>query len=462
MINFLASQVSYAFNEMTDYPFIKLSQVGKGSIFGYHYFDIYNSINKRETTKYKTYDQIIEAYSKLDTYYEENFKENEDFNEIAKGKNVIVLQLESIQDFVTNRSINGKEITPNLNKFLNENIQITNMINQSYSTTADSEYTVMTSLYPLENGQAFSMYYNTINNDLYKLYKNSGYNTYYMHGNIKEFWCRSYVYDRLNIDKASFIDEFKDMSETVGGYLSDELFYIQAAEKLNSYNTPFFASLVAASSHTPYLLEGLKDRENKVSIDVGEYKETQLGNYLEAVNYADYAFGVFIDLLKQNDLYDDTVILVFGDHTGLNMDNEEMEKFIKEIDEEYNDISKRINYVNVICGMKIPGIDNLKIELPVSKLDIKPSLLQISGIKDNFSLGRSMFSTKDYAVINIGDIVTEKYYYYTDTWYYIDSGEKVDTNFISEEDKNKLEKYVENMKLELDISRSIPINNLFK
>ena len=54
--------------------------------------------------------------------------------------------------------INGKEITPNLNKFLEENIEFSNMFMQSYSSTADSEFSTISSLYPMENGMSYSKY----------------------------------------------------------------------------------------------------------------------------------------------------------------------------------------------------------------------------------------------------------------------------------------------------------------
>lgn len=462
LIGYTFEPISVSFKEMSENPYLKFSQVGMGSILGYHYLDISNAFNMRETTKYRTYDSMMTAYSVLDEYSVKNTKIDDNFNGIAKGKNVIILQLESLQNFVIGREINGKEITPNLNKFLNENIEITNMISQSYSTTADSEYSVMTSLYPLENGQAFSMYNSNINNDIYNLYNNAGYHTYYMHGNVMEFWSRVNVYERLGIDEISYIYGFPDTSETIGGYLSDELLYRQAVQKLLTYGRPFMTSIVAASSHTPFDLDGIKDKDKKVNIDVGKYKDTQFGSYLEAVNYADYAFGIFIDELKANDLYDDTVMIIFGDHYGLNIDNEEMEEFIKETNINYNDISRCLNYVNVVCGMKIPEVEALKIEVPVSKVDIKPSLLQISGIDDDFSLGKTMFSTKDYAYISIGSIVTKDYYYTNDEWYEIDTGNVVNLGELQQDEKIKLEELVKNMKLQLDISNSIIINNLLK
>ena len=138
------------------------------------------------------------------------------------------------------------------------------------------------------------------------------------------------VYSRLKVDDKVFINSFDDISEIITGYLSDELFYKQAVEKLSNYNTPFFTFLVSASSHTPFELDGIEDKYSKVTVDVGEYKGISFGNYLEAVNYADYAFGTFIQELKDKGLYDDSVIIVFGDHYGMGMYDWDMTEFIDE------------------------------------------------------------------------------------------------------------------------------------
>ncbi len=462
LYRYASTPIMDSYQYMVKYPFMKIAQVSIGSVYGYHYLDIYNSINVKETTKYKTYNQAMSGYNKLSSYYEENYTLNEEYSSIAKGKNVIVLQLESVQEFVKNRKVNGQEITPNLNKFFKENIDITNMISQSYSTTADSEYSVMTSLYPLDNGQSFSMYNENINNDIFTLYKNSGYHTSYMHGNIKEFWCRAGVYGRLPIDETSFIDSFENINEYVNSYMSDEILYRQGVKKLTSYKEPFYTSIVSASSHTPYSIEGVIDRQNKLSFDVGKYKDTEIGNYLETVNYADYAFGVFIDELKANNLYENSIIVVFGDHNGLGLYNESLKEFLEEQGEDVNEITQRINFINVLCGMRIPGVEKVKITKPVSKLDIKPTLLQISGIEDDFSLGKSIFSTKDYAYISNTHIVTSEFYYSDDGWHYIKTGEEVDLNNITEKQKRVLLKHEENMNIELNLSRSLLINNLLR
>lgn len=449
-------------SEAKECRYNKKMQLEKGTLYTFHYLDVQSNMNLKKTAKYKTKSDVADAYNNLKQNYNETYDEDlYNLKGIAEGKNVILLQLESMQNFVVGKSINGKEITPNINKFLSENIKIDNMIIQSYSTTADSEHSAMTSLYPLENGMAFAQYSGNKYNDIFEIYKKKDYHTVYMHGNEGTFWNRQNVYNVLQVDDLDFIDSFEPDSELINNWISDESLYRQAVEKLKSVDGPFFSSIVASSSHTGFDLPGLENKYDKVSIDVGEYKDTYFGNYLEAVNYADYAFGKFIERLKQENLYDDTVIFIFGDHYGMQMHNEEMLKFIKDVDRELNIPETEINYVNVVCGMRIPGVQSQEINKVVSKLDIKPTLSYISGIEDDFSLGNNIFGNKDFACLNNGVIVTNDYYY-NGNWYNIKSGEKIDLDNIEEEQKRQFEYYKSSMEQEITISNSVILNNLLK
>lgn len=442
-------------------PFNKDMQVKKSTIYGYHIADIENTINIKKQAKYTTKEKLLEDYNKLKEEYAEKYGEsNYDLQGIAKGKNVIILQLESIQEFVINKEINGKEITPNLNRFINENIEISNMFMQSYSSTADSEFSTVTSLYPMENGMSYSRYYTNTYDDIFTMFKNDGYTTSYMHGNYGFFWNRENVYKEFEVEHIELKDQFEDTSEDIMGYLSDELLYRQAVEKLKQYNMPFISYIVSASSHTPFELWGLLD-ESKVNIDVGKYKGTFFGNYLESVNYADYAFGVFIDELKAANLYDDTVILLFGDHNGMDMYNEEMLDFLKSTNPDLTDTDIKLNYIRVASAIKIPGIKNIQIEKPVSKLDIKPTFAYLINGDAGVSLGTNMFARKNFICLNNERIVTNRYYY-DEKWFEIQSGEEIYLEELPEEERRLLEAYYEDMRKELDISVSISINNLLK
>ena len=442
-------------------PFNKDMQVKKSTIYGYHISDIENTINIKKQAEYTTKETLLSDYEELKEEYDEQYgKINYDLQGMAKGKNVIILQLESIQNFVINKEINGKEITPNLNKFINENIEISNMFMQSYSSTADSEFSTVTSLYPMENGMSYSRYYTNTYDDIFTMFDNEGYTTSYIHGNYGFFWNRENVYKTFGVENIELKDSFADTSENIMGYLSDELLYTQAVEKLKSYDMPFVSYIVSASSHTSFSLDGLEDR-SKVSIDVGKYKDTFFGNYLEAVNYADYAFGILIDKLKEANLYDDTVILLFGDHNGMDMYNEEMLNFLQETDLGLTDTDIKLNYIRVACGMKIPGIENIKIEKTVSKLDIKPTFAYLIDGDAGFSLGTNLFARKDFICLNNERIVTSRYYF-DEKWYRIKDGAEINLEELTQDERELLKDYYDNMRKELDISISISINNLLK
>jgi phosphoglycerol transferase MdoB-like AlkP superfamily enzyme len=336
----------------------------------------------------------------------------------------------------------------------------------SYTTTSDSEHSVITSLYPLENGEAFSKYYGNTYDSIFKLFKNAGYYTMYAHGNYAYFWNRENVTSKLPIDDTKFLEDFEDTSELIRTYLSDELLYKQTLdyfeEVIENSNEPVIYNIVAASSHKPFDLEGITNKSSKVTIDVGDLSGTDFGNYLESVNYADYAFGIFIDLLKEKGLYDDTVIVVFGDHYGMQMYDENLIEFLGYSKNDYNDARMQFEFSNVLCGLRVPGLENVVIDEAVSKNDIKPTLAQICNLTDTFSMGTSIFNRNSYVAINNGKIVTKEYYYDGDKWLVLSTGKELDLTSLSEEEQTLLNSYVTDALLELDISNSVMVNNLLQ
>jgi len=451
---------------VTGYIYNKQNSVRYGTIFGFHYVDIRNAITHNDNVKYDNYDDMINKYNELKENQLKVNPENVEYNGIAEGKNVIVLQLESVQNFVKDKKVNGKEITPNLNKFLKENITIDNMHSSSYTTTADSEHSVITSLYPLENGEAFAKYYGNTYDNIFQMFKDKGYYTMYAHGNYAYFWNRANVMSKLPIDQKTFLEEFDDTSEMIRTYLSDELLYTQTVElfeeAIAKNEGPVFYNIIAASSHKPFDLEGIIDKEKKVSIDVGDLADTEFGMYLESMNYADYAFGIFIELLKEKGLYDDTVILVFGDHYGLQMYDENFIEFLGYDKDKFNDARMQYEFTNVLAGIRIPSVEKKVVEEPVSKNDIKSTFAQICGLKDTFSLGVSMFNRASYAAVNNGKIVTEDYLFDGASWFKLSDGSSLDLNSLPEEEREKLNSYEKEVIDEIEISNSVVIKNLLQ
>ncbi len=101
---------------------------------------------------------------------------------MAKGKNLIYIQVESLENFVIGKTVNGKEITPNLNKLVQKSLYFPNTFEQvNEGTSSDADLMVNTSMLPLRQGSTFFRYPNTNYNSLPNLLEGEGYATSAIH-----------------------------------------------------------------------------------------------------------------------------------------------------------------------------------------------------------------------------------------------------------------------------------------
>ncbi|WP_369404861.1 LTA synthase family protein [Piscibacillus salipiscarius] len=79
-----------------------------------------------------------------------------DLKGIAEGKNIVYIAVESMQQFVINREVNGEEVTPFLNDLIQDSYYFDNYYHQTaLGKTSDHEFLLDNSLYPLPNSAAF-------------------------------------------------------------------------------------------------------------------------------------------------------------------------------------------------------------------------------------------------------------------------------------------------------------------
>jgi len=423
------------------------------SIYYYHYEDA-----KEYFLSMFVKEKVDEE--RLKNIYYENISEKQkttQYTGIAKDCNVIILQLESLNEYIIGKKVNGKEITPNLNKFFSDNIYCTDMYNQGLGTTADSEFEMENSMYPLENGYVFQKYYNNTWLDIYTTLRKSGYYTSFMHPNTSTFWNREEVYKTgYHIDEYNDINKFYNI-ESAGEFYSDEGFFKEAVNIMNSYEGKFCATLVSVTTHIPFYLTGVSNLEDKITIneeDVKEYEDQFYRNYLISCNFVDYAFGRFIKDLEKTGLMDKSILVVYGDHgAGLTCTNE-IKKLYDENKIEYTEFDDTIKDVHIPFGIKIPGIEkNDIIEEAVSKIDIKPTILDLLGEKDDFSIGSSIFSKKDYSFIKGLGYITSKNYYINGRYYDRETLKEID-------ETEQLKGLLEKMQNEIYLSDTIIKNNL--
>lgn len=234
----------------------------------------------------------------------------------AKGRNVIVIQMESLQNFLINLKVDGQEVTPNLNKLVRENFYFNQFYQQvGQGNTSDAEFVVNTSMYIPRRGAATMSYVDHDLPSLPRLMKAQGYDTATFHTNVVEFWNRGALYKAVGFDRYYDQSFFGTDNTVFFGPMDEVLYEKTSAElaKMQAAGKPFYAHVISMTAHHPFTTPAELD---KIALPE-EYRDNLVGNYLRAQSYADYALGKFIDELKANGVYDNSLVVLYGDHVGL-------------------------------------------------------------------------------------------------------------------------------------------------
>ena len=255
----------------------------------------------------------------------------------AKGKNLIVIQMESLQNFLIGLEVEGQEVTPNLNALVRQGFYFPDFYHMvGQGNTSDAEYVVNTSFYIPPQGAATMRYVDRRLPSLPRLLKVRGYETMTFHTNTVEFWNRTELYAALGWDRY-YDDRFFGKEDAVFFGASDDVLYRKTAEELERAHRegkPFYAQVVSMTAHHPFTLP-----KDKISLDLSDkYSGTFVGDYLQAQHYADEALGRFIADLKARGVWQDSLIVLYGDHVGLpvySLNNREQELLAELIGHEY-------------------------------------------------------------------------------------------------------------------------------
>ncbi|CDM67206.1 phosphoglycerol transferase [Clostridium bornimense] len=366
------------------------------SPIGYHIYDSYRFYIDSKPCKLNDKDK-----DKIKYYYdskESGLEKTEDFGKF-KNKNLIVVQVESLENFVINEKIEGKEITPNLNKLLKNSYYFSNYFEQTLNgTTSDGTFVSNTSMLPVKRGSVNFDYPNNTYNSLPTILKNNGYNTYTMHPEKGSYWNWKVSELSLGFENAYDISDFKE-TEFYGLGLTDESFFDQVIPKLKKEKTPFYSFMISISSHTPF---NMPDEFDKLGLSK-DIKDTKLGGYVTAISYTDYVIGKFMDSLDKEGILDNSIVVFYGDHEGVT-------KFYKdEIDKNQelgNDAINNDRRVPLIIYDK--NLEGKEIETYGGQVDFLPTISYLLGIEESeytdTAMGRNLLNTnQNFVVLTTGE-----------------------------------------------------------
>ncbi|MCM3111436.1 LTA synthase family protein [Lederbergia lenta] len=396
--------------------------------YNYHLYDIFLQSKSSAQRAMANGSELVD----IDNYISASFvKPDKDMFGVAEGKNLIVISLESMQSFVMNNDVYGQEVTPFLNEFIKDSYYFDEFYHQTgQGKTSDSEFLLENSLYPLNRGAVFFTHSGNKYDAMAQKLANNGYHSSTMHANNKSFWNRDIMYQALGYDYFYSATDYSITPEnSVGWGMKDIPFFEQSVDIMKTIPKPFYTKMITLTNHHPFRVEG----EDKL-IDEYDSKSGTLNRYFTTVRYMDEAVKDFIQRLKDEGIYEESIIVMYGDHYGISENhNEAMSQYLgKEVTPFVNTQLQRVPLI-----VHIPSVTDNGKGKTISKIggqiDLKPTLLHLLGIntKKDIQFGEDLFSPdhRDFTVFRDGRFVTKDYVYADNTCYSKDTEEQVEASY---------------------------------
>lgn len=439
---------------------------------GINAFTAYDAVQTYKTTQVRA-EASPNDMKEVEDYVKGHYAApNDEMFGIAKGKNVIYIHLESTQQFLIDYKLKDEngvehEVMPFVNSIYHDKstYSFDNFFHQvKAGKTSDAETLLETSLFGLNQGAFFTQFggKNTFEAAPDILKQTQGYTTAVFHGNSGNFWNRNEIYKRFGYDyffDASYYDVNEDNSFQYG--LHDKPFFEQSAQYLEHLQQPFYSKFIAVSNHYPYA----EFTNDDAGFPMANTPDETVNGYFATANYLDKSVEEFFNYLKASGLYDNSVIVLYGDHYGVsNGRNRSLAELVGKTSSTWNDFDnaqmQRVPFMIHIPGQENGGINHTY----GAQIDSLPTLLHLLGIdtQNYIQLGQDLFSNghKDMAVFRDGSFMTSKYTFYNGTLY--DNDTQLPITEPSEELQAQIDELQKEANRQLEISDKINNGDLLR
>ena len=417
----------------------------KRSIFGYDieidildngHNNLDNNDENEEEIKYEynnldiDFDNLIanESNSTIKTMHE--YFKNETgtlqnaYTKYFEGKNLILFMAESFNEIAVR-----EDLTPTLYKLVNSGFKFNNFYTPTISSTIGGEFQELTGLVaasgflsPWKSGENYFPF------GLATAFQDLGYNTFAYHNHTYTFQSRNKYLAALGFDNyLGCRNGLEDRINCNQWPESDvEMIKTTFADYKNS-EEPFMVYYVTVSGHGDYGFNySAMARKHKDEVANLNYSEKPLA-YLAAQIELDKALELLIENLEENDLLEDTVIALVGDHYPYYLSLDE----VNEIASYKKDSVIEINRSNFILWNS--EMETVKVDKVGSQIDVLPTIYNLFGVNydSRLIIGKDILSTEPgLAIFGNSSWVSDKGSYFASTNKFVPKDEEVDEEYI--------------------------------
>lgn len=392
--------------------------------------------------KTKKTNNQIELNFLEEVFNNDDAKSSNEYTGIFKNKNVIFLQLEGLDSWLLT-----EKDTPNLYNLMNSSFNFTNHFSyyNGGGSTFNSEFAVNTGyITPLSyNQNAYTFNKNLFNYSMANMFKDAGYLVNAFHMNSKEFYSRGINYSNWGFDNYYGLKDMVNYNDN--SYMLDtELINNDTFYDLMFHSDKRFVDyIITYSPHMPFnqskgVCKLILDKEKETSLDSEKSEESiQQVELTEEecarlqANETDKMIGLLIQALRDNNLYDNTVLVVFTDHYLYTLDDMTILDKYKKTD---NNLINHTPFFIWSSNIKLKEIKEV-----TSQLSILPTVLNLFGIdyNSNYYIGTDALSNDYKGIVLFSDA----------SWYdgnvYVDGGMVTNNQHISSEDLERKNSYID-------------------
>ena len=392
--------------------------------------------------KTKKTNNQIELNFLEEVFNNDDAKSSNEYTGIFKNKNVIFLQLEGLDSWLLT-----EKDTPNLYNLMNSSFNFTNHFSyyNGGGSTFNSEFAVNTGyITPLSyNQNAYTFNKNLFNYSMANMFKDAGYLVNAFHMNSKEFYSRGINYSNWGFDNYYGLKDMVNYNDN--SYMLDtELINNDTFYDLMFHSDKRFVDyIITYSPHMPFnqskgVCKLILDKEKETSLDSEKSEESiQQVELTEEecarlqANETDKMIGLLIQALRDNNLYDNTVLVVFTDHYLYTLDDMTILDKYKKTD---NNLINHTPFFIWSSNIKLKEIKEV-----TSQLSILPTVLNLFGIdyNSNYYIGTDALSNDYKGIVLFSDA----------SWYdgnvYVDGCMVTNNQHISSEDLERKNSYID-------------------
>ncbi len=333
------------------------------------------TVNLYHLFYFKAYENLIRQFN----YGKQIVKKSTDIDSCASQNNIVIIQIESMDAFIINKTYRHQKVAANLYAMSRQYIYYPYMLSyHKAGSTSDCEFSCVNSVEALDMFPSIKLRNYDFPNSLPKRFASNNYEIAIYHGNRGEYFNRRIAFKKMGFTSFFDIDDMHLKEVVWGAPDGDVLRFMN--NKILAAQKPFYYHVITMSSHEPFTFVQPYYSTKKFN----GISDQIVKNYFTCISYVDSVVSQFIRSVQHE--HPNTYFFIYGDHTPAIKNNRNYTQAA------YKDNSLYFEYVPliIITPDKIKHFENKR---AVSFLDIAPTALASAAMPYEISsLGENLLA----------------------------------------------------------------------